>query len=117
MEEQEQKTKVDYSFLGIPLTREKRALHGCLLWFVCVLSTALYSVINQPIDQFQMNYWIFFPILIISYNLIEKILPWYENFKLEHFWKSKSFYLNLLVYFAMTFFGMLTVIFIFVIFK
>lgn len=115
MEEQEKKPEIDYSFFGIPLTREKRALHGCLMWFFCVFCTAIYSSINQPVKEFEINYWIFFPTIIISYNLIEKVLPWYKKEPdIIKYIGTKTFLLNMVVYLGMLFFAILSTIFLYV---
>lgn len=92
-------TEDNVPFFGFKMTTRQRLTHSVLMWFVCVFALVLDLSKNYG-PNYEINDWLFFPPLIISYILLYNILPWNKE---RTGFNIKYSIWNLGVYLAMTF--------------
>lgn len=110
MENQEKPKEINYSFFGIAMTKEQRLTHAIYMWCLSVLGTLLFTCTKDK-ESFYINEWFYFPTMLLSFALLEKVLPWYkEGFNL------KSIFFNVIFFMVLNFTALCSIIMLYAVF-
>ena len=97
-------------FLGINMSIKERRIHAFLMWCVTITTVTIDLYNHYVKDNYDINGWVFYPPIIISYFLLYETLQW--NIAKKALFKSglknnklvfKAICFNMLTYMVMAF--------------